>query len=72
MHMPLRSRWGLAMPRCALQTPFTLRRRKSFFLLYDTLRKFESPRNVLLEFMQSTYDAGATLGKWGRQNLERS
>jgi len=46
--------------------------KKEFFLLYDTLRKFESPRNVLLEFMQSTYDAGATLGKWGRQNLERS
>ena len=45
--------------------------KKEFFLLYDTVRNSESPRNALLEFMQSTYDAGATLGKWDRQNLER-
>jgi hypothetical protein len=26
---------------------------------------------MLLDFLQSTYDAGATLGNWPRQELER-
>ena len=42
-----------------------------FFLMYDDVRAAESPRNALLEFCQSTYEAGADLGKWDRANLER-
>ena len=42
-----------------------------FFLMYDDVRSAESPRNTLLEFMQSTYEAGATLAKWDRAALER-
>jgi hypothetical protein len=30
-----------------------------------------SPRSALLEFLQSTYDAGANLAKWDRAELER-
>jgi uncharacterized protein DUF5996 len=42
-----------------------------FFLMYDDARLSESPRDALLEFCQSTYEAGATLAKWDRENLER-
>jgi hypothetical protein len=43
-----------------------------FFLMYDDVRRAESPRQMLLEFMQSTYEAGATLAKWDRAALERT
>ncbi len=42
-----------------------------FFLMYDDVRRAESPRDILLQFMQSTYEAGATLAKWDRAALER-
>ena len=42
-----------------------------FLLMYDDVRKAESPTASLLEFCQSTYEAAATLGKWDRGALER-
>lgn len=45
---------------------------KEFLLMYDDVRQSPSPRPTLLEFLQSTYDAGADLGKWDRAELERS
>ena len=42
-----------------------------FLLMYDDVRKAESPTASLLEFCQSTYEAAATLGKWDRSALER-
>jgi hypothetical protein len=45
---------------------------KEFLLMYDAVRTAPSPSNTLLEFLQSTYEAGANLGKWDRQALERS
>jgi hypothetical protein len=42
-----------------------------FLLLYEDVRKAESPSSSLLQFCQSTYDAAATLGKWDRVALER-
>jgi hypothetical protein len=42
-----------------------------FLLMYDEVRKAESPTASLLEFCQSTYQAAATLGKWDRRALER-
>ena len=42
-----------------------------FLLMYDDVRSAESPRDTLLEFCQSTYDAAADLGKWDRHALER-
>jgi hypothetical protein len=41
-----------------------------FILMYDDVRKSESPRDTLLEFLQSTYDAGARLAKWDSAALE--
>jgi Family of unknown function (DUF5996) len=43
-----------------------------FFLMYDDVRKTASPRQAILDFLESTYDAGANLGKWDREELERS
>jgi hypothetical protein len=42
-----------------------------FILMYDDVRTDEAPRKRLLEFLQSTYDAGASLGGWPRRELER-
>jgi hypothetical protein len=42
-----------------------------FFLMYDDVRRASSPRAALLEFLQSTYDAGASLGNWNREELEK-
>jgi hypothetical protein len=41
-----------------------------FILMYDDVRQSESPRDTLLEFLQSTYEAGARLAKWDSAALE--
>ena len=38
---------------------------------YDDVRESADPRATLLEFCESTYDAGANLAKWDRGELER-
>lgn len=43
-----------------------------FILPYDDVRQTASPDESLLEFMQSTYEAGATLANWDRAALERT
>jgi hypothetical protein len=47
------------------------RQLNEFLLMYDDVRKAESPTASLLEFCQNTYDAAATLGNWDRRRLER-
>ena len=42
-----------------------------FLLLYDDMRSASSPELALLEFFQSTYEAGARLAQWDREVLER-
>jgi hypothetical protein len=41
-------------------------------LPYEIVRRASDPDAVLLEFLQSTYEAGATLAKWDRAALERA
>ena len=43
-----------------------------FILIYEDVRKAESPTAALLEFCQTTYDAAANLGNWDRKELEVS
>jgi len=43
-----------------------------FLLMYDDARAAASPRDAVLDFCQSTYEAAATLGKWNRDELERA
>jgi hypothetical protein len=42
-----------------------------FILMYEDVRNSSSPRAALLDFCQSTYEAGANLGNWDRKALER-
>lgn len=42
-----------------------------FLLPYEDVRRSDSPRETLLAFFQSCYDAGANLAKWDRAALER-
>jgi hypothetical protein len=42
-----------------------------FLLRYDDVRNSDSPDQVLLDFFQSTYEAGAMLAQWDRAALER-
>ncbi len=43
---------------------------REFLLMYDDVRDAESPRGALLNFLQSTYEAGADLARWDRNALE--
>jgi hypothetical protein len=43
-----------------------------FVLPYETVRSAASPDDVLMEFLQSTYEAAANLGGWDRKALERA
>jgi hypothetical protein len=42
-----------------------------FILPYEEVRQAKSPDAMLLDFLQSTYEAAADLGKWDRAALER-
>jgi hypothetical protein len=41
-----------------------------YLMMYDQVRTARSPSTALLDFLQSTYEAGATTGKWDREALE--
>jgi hypothetical protein len=41
-----------------------------FILMYDAVRSAAAPERMLWDFLQSTYEAGATLGRWDRAALE--
>jgi Family of unknown function (DUF5996) len=42
-----------------------------FVLPYTAVREADDPDALLLEFLQSTYDVAADLGRWDREALER-
>ncbi len=41
-----------------------------FFLKYEDVRKSENPDQTILDFMQTTYEAGANPAGWDREKLE--
>ena len=43
-----------------------------FLLSYDDVRADADPKSALMAFFETTYDAGATLGKWDRASLEKN
>jgi hypothetical protein len=43
-----------------------------YLIKYEDVRRAASPRAALLDFLQSTYAAGAELGGWNRAELERA
>ena len=44
---------------------------KEFILPYEAVRTARRPDELLLEFLQSSYEAAANLGAWDRSALER-
>jgi hypothetical protein len=44
---------------------------REFILPYEAVRSAPNPERILLQFFQTTYEAGATLGNWDRKSLER-
>jgi Family of unknown function (DUF5996) len=62
---------GLAEAKVQPAETFYSTELKEFFLLYSEVQKSESPEATLMEFLQSTYEAGANLAGWDRAALER-
>jgi hypothetical protein len=52
-------------------TAFYSKEKSEYFLMYDDVRSAPDPAQALLDFCQSTYEAGAIAGNWDRPNLER-
>ena len=44
---------------------------REFILPYDVVRRSTSPDEILLDFLQTTYEAAANLANWDRMSLER-
>jgi len=42
-----------------------------FVLPYEVMRRAPDPDKALMEFLESTYDAAANLGRWDRKALEQ-
>jgi hypothetical protein len=57
----------------AIEPPaaFYARELGEFVLPYDDVRQAAAPDDMLLGFLQSTYEAAARLGNWDRTSLER-
>ena len=65
---------GLADAKVLPPATFYNREMKEFFLLYDEVRQPDalgSPEKKLMDFLQTTYEAGANLAGWDRASLER-
>ena len=56
---------GFAMHRCYRRPPDTTQTLSEFIVMYDDIRAAASPSDALLDFCQSTYEAGAKTGKMG-------
>jgi len=42
-----------------------------YLLPYETVRTSASPKSLLMDFLQTVYVGGATLGRWDRKSLDR-
>jgi Family of unknown function (DUF5996) len=62
---------GFAQHRIGPQAAVYHPQLKEFLLGYDDVRNAKSPKNTLMEFLQSTYDAAADCANWDRKALER-
>jgi hypothetical protein len=61
---------GFAAARVKPAAAFFSKELGEFLLPYDAMRSARDPDAALLEFLQSTYEAAADLGKWDRGALE--
>jgi hypothetical protein len=63
---------GLSTASLRPEQAFYSNELSEFLLFYDDVRTAADPDQSLMEFLQSTYEAGATLANWDRASLERS
>jgi len=63
---------GFAECKVQPAAAFYHRQLGEYILMYDDVRRANSPKDTLMQFLQTTYDAAATLGKWDHKALERS
>lgn len=63
---------GLAREKVRPDSAFYHSELKEFILMYDAVRLAPNPEQALLDFLESTYEAGAALARWPRAELERS
>lgn len=52
------------------QSAFYSQELEEFLLKYEDVRSTASPDEAVLDFLQSTYEAGARLGNWDRASME--
>jgi len=62
---------GLAQAKLRPEKAFYSNDMAEFLMLYDDVRCAADPDGALMDFMQSTYEAGANLASWPRKELER-
>jgi hypothetical protein len=62
---------GFADARVRPDAAYYSRDLREFILPYEAVRTASDPAQMVLEFLQSTYEAGADLGGWDRRALER-
>jgi Family of unknown function (DUF5996) len=63
---------GLKEARIAPASAFYSQELSEFLFMYDDVRAAPSPEEALMQFLQSTYEAGANLAHWDRAALERT
>ena len=63
---------GFATAPVTPSTAFYSKDLREFILPYDAVREAESPDEMLLGFLQTTYEAAANLANWDRNFLERT
>ena len=63
---------GLKEARIRPEGAYYHRELGEFILPYELVRTAPSPDQAILDFVDSTYDAAATLAHWDRAALERS
>ena len=63
---------GLSEAKVRPDQAFYSKDLSEFLLLYDDVRNAPDPEDALMEFCQSTYEAGANLAHWDRASLERT
>jgi hypothetical protein len=62
---------GLSSAPLRPATAFWSNELSEFLMYYDDVRNASNPDEALMEFLQSTYEAGANLANWDRASLER-
>lgn len=61
---------GYSVARVQPSSAFYEPQLHEYLLMYDDVRAADSSRRALLDFLQSTYEAGANLARWDRNALE--